>query len=401
MLVWFEKHPRVADAVIAAVAFVMLGAADLVRDGVSALLITLVFAVSIAFWRRMPGLGLAIAWIGALVQIATVDGLLAGDLLILAAVFATGLTETRAVRWAGLASSVVGGALAGGRLILFAPQDRGPLLTDQFYRDVYFVLASAVIAAALALFWALGVLVRNRRAASQQRSDRERERILADARLTQERERALLSREMHDLIGHALAVVIAQSDGARYARASDPHAETAALETINRTARAALDDVHELLTVLRDPHDTARANAKTGDLQLLVTSVRQAGLGVTVTETGQREPLSAAHELALFRVLQESLTNAIKHGGRGTDVSVTLDWQSDRVRFGVVTTETPLPGIHPHPAVAALSAGQGLIGMRERMRLLDGTVRTQARADGVPGFLVDAELPYRSPEVER
>ncbi|GAA0997285.1 sensor histidine kinase [Subtercola frigoramans] len=409
MLLWFERHPRIADAAIALGALVMLGAADLIRGGVSALLTTIIFALSAFFWRRMPGLGLAVAWVGALVQISTVDGLLAGDLLILAAVFATGLAQNPAVRWAGLASSVLGGAIAGARLVLFAPSDRAPILDDPFYRGVYFVLASAVIAAALALFWALGVLVRNRRAQSQQRADRQRERILSEARLAQERERALLSREMHDLVGHALAVVIAQSDGARYAKATDPHAETTALATINRAARAALDDVHELLTVLREPGDGARMNSKIADLDLLVSTVQQAGLDVVVTESGARVPLSAAHELALFRVLQESLTNALKHGGRGTHVDVTLDWQSESIRFGVLTTESSRPTSHPTTAnpgnelgveaeaenTTEHRAGHGLIGMKERMRLLDGSVTAVPRTD-LPGFQVVAVLPYRS-----
>ncbi|QWT23777.1 hypothetical protein KPL76_14010 [Subtercola sp. PAMC28395] len=425
MLLWFERHPRVADAAIALGALVMLGAADLIRGGVSAFLTTVIFALSAFFWRRMPGLGLAVAWIGALVQITTVDGLLAGDLLILAAVFATGLAQNPGVRWAGLASSVLGGAIAGARLVLFAPSDRAPILEDPFYRGVYFVVASAVIAAALALFWALGVLVRNRRAQSRQRSDRQRERILSEARLAQERERALLSREMHDLIGHALAVVIAQSDGARYAKVADPEAETKALATINRAARSALEDVHELLTVLREPGDATRSGPKAADLDALVSTVQQAGLDIVVSETGIRVPLSAAHELALFRVLQESLTNALKHGGRGTHVDVTLDWQIDRVRFGVLTTENPqaasasiggeshgepygesrgesrgdslVGNVAGHRAGdgAGYRAGQGLIGMTERMRLLDGSVIAVPR-DDIAGFRVEAELPYKS-----
>ncbi|MDF2442752.1 MAG: hypothetical protein JWR01_955 [Subtercola sp.] len=413
MWTWFETRPRLADAAIAVAAFALFGVADLVRDGAGGMLIDLVLALSLAFWRRLPGLGLAIAWLGALVQVATVDGLLAGDILILATVFATGLAESRAVRWAGFVSSLVGGGIAGARLILFAPStgDGALLPTDPFARGVYFVLVSGVVAAALALFWALGLLVRNRRAAASQRSERDRERILAEARLTEERERALLSREMHDLIGHALAVVIAQSDGARYAKATDPEAETVALETINRTARSALDDVHELLSVLREPGDATAVGVSTGDLDLLVTTVREAGLDVVVSESGIRMPLTAAHDLAMFRVLQESLTNAIKHGGRGSSAVVRLDWGDDEVRFGVTTAE-PRPADehsaaghsadgHSAAGHSATVPGQGLVGMRERMRLLDGTVETGPRTDGTPGFRVDARLPYRATEGER
>ncbi|RFA22751.1 sensor histidine kinase [Subtercola boreus] len=395
MLIWFERRPRITDASVAVAAFVLFGAADFVRDGVAGMLIDIVLALSLAFWRRMPGLGLAIAWVGALVQVATVDGLLVGDILILAAVFTTGLAESRLVRWAGLSSSVIGGGIAGARLILFAPPtgDGALIPTDPVSRGVYSVIVSGVIAAALALFWALGVLVRNRRASAAARADRDRDRILAEARLTQERERALLSREMHDLIGHALAVVIAQSDGARYAKASDPLAETTALETINRTARSALDDVHELLSVLREPGDATTAGISTGDLDVLVTSVRQAGLDVSVSETGIRMPLTAAHDLTMFRVLQESLTNAIKHGGRGTAATVRLDWGPNDVCFGVETVETS--DSPPQAPGRVVLPGQGLIGMRERMRLLDGTVEAGRRTDGPPGFRVDARLPYR------
>ncbi|MCU1481701.1 MAG: hypothetical protein JWQ19_2487 [Subtercola sp.] len=401
MLAWFDEHPGVTDAMLGAVALVLFGVADLVRDGASAALITIIFAVAIVFWRRMPGLGLAIAWIGALVQIATVDGLLVGDLLILGVVFATGFSTSRAVRWAGIWSSIIGGGVAGARLVLYAPaHGDGELIpTDPLYRGVYFVVVSGVIAAALALFFTLGVVVRTRRATAASRSERERERIVAEATLTQERERALLSREMHDLVGHALAVVIAQSDGARYAKLTDPNAETAALETINRTARSALDDVHELLHVLREPAGRSSTVPGAADLDLLIASVREAGLTVSLTQTPGRVPMSAAHELALYRVLQESMTNAIKHGGRGTDVNVTLEWQENAVAFRVLTTESaPATGTQPRPAA---SLGQGLIGMQERMKLLGGSVHTAPRTVGASGFVVEGRLPFATPEHEQ
>ncbi|MCU1478598.1 MAG: hypothetical protein JWQ64_3291 [Subtercola sp.] len=402
---------------LGAAALVLFGSADLVRDGPSAALIDIIFAVAIVFWRRLPGLGLAIAWIGALVQIATVDGLIVGDLLILGAVFATGLAESRPVRWAGIASSIVGGGVAGARLILFAPPygDGALVPTDPVSRGFYFVVASGVIAAALALFWTLGVVVRNRRSTAAARSAQERERIVAEATLTQERERALLSREMHDLVGHALAVVIAQSDGARYAKLTDPDAETVALATINRTARTALDDVHELLQVLRDQGESRREPFGVADLGTLLASVRDAGLHVTLHESGDRQHMSAAHELALYRVLQESLTNAIKHAGRGTDVQVILDWQPGAVMFRVLTTEARADAL-PNATFAAKTAGrptlatvperpaplgQGLIGMHERMRLLGGTVHTGARTFGVPGYIVEGRLPFNAPERQR
>ncbi|GGF15779.1 histidine kinase [Subtercola lobariae] len=395
MFAWFEGRPGVTDVLLGAVALVLFGAADYVRGGASAALITIIFAAAIVFWRRMPGLGLAIAWVGALVQIATVDGLLVGDILILGVVFATGLSESKTVRWAGIFSSIVGGGVAGARLTLYAPTygDGEYIPTDPFYRGVSFVIVSGVVAAALALFWTLGVVVRNRRATVAARSERERERIVAEATLTQERERALLSREMHDLVGHALAVVIAQSDGARYAKLTDPNAEATALATINRTARAALDDVHELLQVLREPAGSGRETPGAADLELLLASVREAGLNVTLTESGDRMAMSAAHELALYRVLQESLTNAIKHGGRETDVQVTLDWHRDAVHFRVLTTERLATG-------SGRALGQGIIGMKERMRLLGGAVQTGARTFGVPGFSVEGHLPFNATEAE-
>ncbi len=414
MWAWFEQHPRVADLAIGGVALVLFGLADLLRDGARGALITVLFAVSVVFWRRLPGLGLAIAWVGALVQVLTFGGLLVGDLLILVAVFATGLARSRAVRVAGVVSGIVGGAIAGARLVLFAPasSDAEFLVTGLSARGVPFAIVSGVVAAALILFWALGVLVRNRQAAARQRLERDRDRILAEAALIQEKERALLSREMHDLIGHALAVVIAQSDGARYAKANDPHAESTALETINRTARAAIDDVHELLSVLREPSDARRAAVTSADLEQLLASVGDAGLAVSLAVTGEPVALSGAHELAMYRVLQESLTNAIKHGGPGARAEVRIAWGADDVRFGVVTSEparraallpaAPAAGASNtsarRSAATAPSAGQGLIGMSERMRLLDGSVATGPRTGADPGFTVSARLPYRAPD---
>ena len=149
----------------------------------------------------------------------------------------------------------------------------------------------------------------------------------AEAEAAAEQERVRIARDMHDVVAHSLAVVIAQADGARYAAASaDPAAAAEALGTISTTARAALADVRLLLTQLRHSQSAGPAAAAFADLEELYAQVRSAGveLRVDVDPAPAAEP-SAAVQLAVYRILQEALTNAIRHGDGGP-VSVRLAW---------------------------------------------------------------------------
>jgi signal transduction histidine kinase len=201
---------------------------------------------------------------------------------------------------------------------------------------------------------------------------------------------------MHDVVAHSLAVVIAQADGARYAAATDPQAAASALGTISTTARAALADVRLLLTQLR--HSQAPGPQPTlADLEALYAQVRAAGvaLRVDVDPTPRADPPAAA-QLALYRILQEALTNALRHGDGG-EVSVSLAWHPERVDLTVrnpVRLAQKVGEAHLNPQYVpgedAAGSGHGLIGMRERAHLAGGTL-TAGAASG--DFVVAASLP--------
>jgi signal transduction histidine kinase len=408
--VWtsIERRPLLVDAIVAVVAFAFFAGLDLTRTGPATVPVDALFALAIGLRRRSPGIGLAIAWIGALTQLVILPSFINGNVLIAVVLFASSLAEQPLVRRLGLASSVLGGIVASVKLVLitgdFLPHGQNEA-QEAISRVIYFVGVAGIVAAALAVFWLLGMVARVRRellTARLERLESEQDLLRADLRVAQETERTRISREMHDAIGHSLAVIIAQSDGARYAVAKNPAAATDALGVINRSARSALDDVSELLSVL------AGANGHEGslgvaDLEGLLTNMESSGLGISFRETGERVALSRSCDLARFRVVQEILTNALKHGGPGTSVEIVVDWLTEAVTVDSKTHETEGPGLletgdGPRLGESAREAptrgGYGIAGMIERVRLVGGAVETGPRTDGVRGFAVRATIPY-------
>jgi signal transduction histidine kinase len=331
-------------------------------------------AVALAFRRLSPGLSLAVAWLSALVQMLAVLNPSPTNVAIFAVLYATAAYGDRLVYWLGFASAFVGALVITLYLYVFTANG----LTLSLLTVSIAVLVAATFA--LLLAWVTGALVRTAVRARESRKAREE----AEADAVVEQERVRIARDMHDVVAHSLAVVIAQADGARYAAASDPAAATTALQTISTTARAALSDVRLLLTQLR--HSQAEGPQPTlADVEALYAQVRAAGvdLEVDVDPAPVAEP-SASVQLAVYRILQEALTNALRHGGGGT-VSVQLVWHPDRVELAVRNRLAA-------PAPATPAGGHGLIGMRERAQLAGGLL--QARPDG-DEFAVTAQLPIK------
>jgi signal transduction histidine kinase len=205
----------------------------------------------------------------------------------------------------------------------------------------------------------------------------------AEAETVAEQERVRIARDMHDVVAHSLAVVIAQADGARYAAAADPAVASEALATISSTARSALADVRLLLGQLR--HREGDGPQPTlADLEELYAQVRTAGvqLQVDIDPAPQGDP-PAAVQLAVYRILQEALTNALRHGAPDGPVEVRLAWLADGVH---VEVRNPTDPGTPKPT----SPGHGLIGMRERAQLAGGRLHT---GDETGVFTVQAHLP--------
>ena len=233
------------------------------------------------------------------------------------------------------------------------------------------------------------------------RENRDAQRRAEDDKVA-EQERVRIARDMHDVVAHSLAVVIAQADGARYASASDPAAATAALGTISSTARSALADVRLLLTQLR--HSQGDGPQPTlADLEELYAHVRAAGveLRVDVDPAPQRRP-PAAVQLAVYRILQEALTNAMRHGdGR---VEVRLAWRPDRV--GLEVRQCDDDGCrarrrtrrHRHARASSargrLAVGRG--GRRRLRRPRDDPDRSGRMSTPIRVVLVDDQALFRA-----
>ncbi|MEV7631718.1 histidine kinase [Microbacterium sp. NPDC089318] len=349
-------------------------------------------AVSILLWgaaaisRLSPPIALIIAWAGALLQMAAGLPPLPVDLAIFVVLFAASAWGTKRMMWLGGASAV-GGGLIAGVYIGVLQYDYTAAVTAPAPIEMRLVLLSVTmgltIVLSLAMAWGAGLLWRLVR---QSRANREAQ-LRAETAAAEEQERVRIARDMHDIVAHSLAVVIAQSDGARYAAAAKPELAQEALVTIAQTARSALSDVRMLLTQLR--HRQGDGPQPTlADLEALFAQVRQAGVEprVSVDPMPQAEPPGAI-QLAVYRILQEALTNAIRHGEG--DVDVQLSWWADRVdivvRNGIAAARWTGPDAPP-----AAAGGHGLIGMRERAQLVGGTLTVQHEPNR---FTVRATLP--------
>src|SRR3954462_1375665 len=197
-------------------------------------------------------------------------------------------------------------------------------------------------------------------------------------------ERTRIARELHDVVAHAMSVMIVQAGAARTVIDRDPVAAQEAIARVEETGRTGLAEMRRLIGVLTDAGEPPSTAPMPGlsELDLLLETVRAAGLPVEVVRTGMPRTLPPGADLAAYRVIQESLTNALKHAGPA-HARVSMDFAADRL-----TIEVADDGIGPGPGPGV---GHGLIGMRERVALFDGTVTTGERPGG--GFLVRAEIP--------
>ena len=352
------------------------------------------FAGALAVRRLSPGWSLGIAWGAAILQMATLRDLQLYDAAVLAVLYSTAAHGGRFVKWAGLGSACVGALVATGYLGIAKPllddaafiAGPGDSLGGVVMLGVVFVASVAV----LVLAWTAGLLVRSIRDSREVRRREEaanRERALAEYRYAVEQERNRIARDMHDVVAHSLAVVIAQADGARFAAPARPEAAVATLGTIAGVARGALGDVRVLLAELR--HDEQGAPQPVlDDLDGLLERVRDAGLEVRYAEEGDRLELGTGHQIAVYRIAQEGLTNALRHGDTSVPVDVRLAWDDRTVDLEVVNAMRA-------DAATGESHGirHGIPGMRERAQLAGGSLTAEAD-HGM--FRVRARIPAQS-----
>ncbi|WP_405797455.1 sensor histidine kinase [Streptomyces sp. NBC_01506] len=269
-------------------------------------------------------------------------------------------------------------------------------------------LISALVAAVAVI--ASGLTVRTRRMYLTALEDRARRLDIERdqrARLAAAAERTRVAREMHDIVGHSLSVMVTLADGAATLATRDDERSAPALRILGDTGRQAIGELRRVLGILRDDEGETDPRLSPqpgiGDLDALLARIRAAGLAVTYRTTGPLGSLGSGLQLAVYRIVQEALTNTLKHAGTaaGTEVTVTAD--AGTVRIRVTDTGRPPDAPGPSPALVAAGAwarrapdepnwpGQGLIGIRQRAALYGGTVTIGPRDDR-PGWIVDVEL---------
>jgi signal transduction histidine kinase len=328
-------------------------------------------AVAVALlFRRAHAVPVAAVVYGlALVQLAVRPAVRMFDVAVAIAMYAVVKYEPRPV-WGILAG---GGAAVGVVLAATAEQHN----TGNFWT------VFSVVGAMTAAVWVTAYSVRTRRlyiASLEERAatlERERDHL---ARLAAADERAAIARELHDVIAHSLSVMIVQADGAAYTL--DPAAGEArqALDTIAATGRGALSDMRRVLSVLRGPAQPDRRRVGLADIAELAGA---SGLALRVE--GEAGALAAAEELTAYRIVQESITNTLRHAGPGASLTVCLE------RSAAVLTITATDDGAGGRAVPGGTEGHGLVGMRERVAMHGGAFAAGPLPGG--GWRVRAEIP--------
>jgi signal transduction histidine kinase len=249
--------------------------------------------------------------------------------------------------------------------------------------------------------WIVGDSVRRHRAYAASEREQSVRQALTEQRLQ-------IARELHDIVAHAMSVVAVQAGVGAHVIATRPDQAAKTLDAIEVTARSALTETRHLLGILRDDADAAAPASLVpspgiGNLSALVERFAAAGLPVTLTVEGQARPLSPGLELSAYRIVQEALTNVVRHARQPTQAAAVIRYQDDGVVVEVTDdgqgeggpARARAPGAGSAPSEAAPgTAGHGLTGMRERASVFGGEFRAGSRPEG--GFRVVARLPAGS-----
>jgi signal transduction histidine kinase len=394
---WLRAHPVLVDGVLA-LSLAGLGLATLgLRNQAPAVTVLFVLAMALpaALRRKYPLGAFAAALAVGGVQVFVLRRPLVTDLSVVVLLYTLAAYRSRRLSVLGLVSCLAGSAVAIARWspapIFASPYTLGELI-------------AAFCGPALTA-WLLGDLMQWRRGYYQALEERaarlERERD-AQVQIAAAAERARIARELHDVVAHNVTVMVVQADGAGYAFDSAPEQARSALDVIARTGRSALAEMRSLLGVLRAADgDGAELAPQPGIEQVtgLLEQARASGLPVSFSVLGVPRDLPAGQALAAYRIVQESLTNARKHGGPAAAVSVTLRFYEDRLVINV--TDDGRDGSAGGGGSAGKGRerglgppgdglGHGLVGMRERAEAYGGTMTAGPRGGG---WHVSATLP--------
>ena len=406
---------------IAAVFVLVFGLAEGLVSGEAAtdpaastvLVLGTVIAVGLA--RRAPGAALGLLWLLGLFQVASGRPIMLAELAVIAVFFGT-------ARWGRPATMALGALSVPLALVIaFVLYQARRLSPDIFSLSVLApiydrgALTSLVLVLGLLLLvvasWPAGLALRfSARARASRASMLEAEAAAAGARQETEQAQQIaqlreqqtqFAHDVHDVVGHSLAVILAQAESAQYIRDSGKLKQT--METIAASARSSLQDVRQVLSV---NHDAPAAAGGTPGLDSLIAGLRRGGHEVTDRQTGTPVPLPPEIDVIAYRVLQEMLTNAIKHGRRGHPVQVGRHWPAAgdtdaaagalRIEVSNMTQQPGPEAAMASPTAGTSGSGRGLAGMRRRLESAGGglDVRRHEQPGGT-AFTVTAWLPVR------
>ncbi|MEV6309456.1 sensor histidine kinase [Streptomyces sp. NPDC051840] len=392
---FIRRHPTGVDILWAVLLLGFSGVAVVAdqessgAERVAAVPIAVGLSVVVALRRRAPERMLLLAILMGLAQLAfgVRPGVADFAMLVITYTVAT-VGERRASRLA-LGCSLTAAGLSRLRWPEEAP-------TGGWVQTAGYVVIMTV---PFVLAWVLGDSIRTRRAYFSQLEERaarlERERE-AQSKVAVAAERARIARELHDVVAHNVSVMVVQADGAAYVMDSSPEQARQALETISGTGRQALAEMRRLLGVLRtgDSQESGEyvPQPDVEQIQELVGKVRETGLAVDFKIEGTPRPLPSGVELTAYRIVQEALTNTRKHGGPDAGASVRLVYFDDGL--GLLVEDDGRGAPHElYEDGGADGAGQGMIGMRERVGMVGGTLDAGPRQGG--GFRISALLPLK------
>jgi signal transduction histidine kinase len=240
----------------------------------------------------------------------------------------------------------------------------------------FFVHVSTIVMVLVRLV--VGAKERRANLAERERDVAAREAVIA--------ERGRIARELHDVVAHHVSMIVLQAGAERHALAGAENGTRDVLGTIEQTGRSALTEMRRLLQMLReDEADPLAPQPGLADLPVLVSQVREAGLDVALEVDGERRELPVGLELSAYRIVQEALTNALKHAG---DAAASV-----RVRYGEDAIELEVTDDGMGGGSVERVGGHGLVGMRERVALYGGQLEARRRDEG--GYVVRALLPTR------
>lgn len=363
-------------------------------------LVLMTLAIATAAWMPLLSLGFTVVLLaGQLTHVVPAMepnhwAIYLGSFFALAFILWSG---SRRVRWISAGINVVAAAVMAFMMLSWRYGDGVGWYQSMYYGDMPMLGAYGwqlfalllVIAAGCAAVGLLLSQYEERGRLFRAKELAQRSLMEAEVGLVVEQERTRISRDLHDVLAHSLAVIAAQADGTRYLSKDQPKSVVNALETIAKAARHALVDAQRVIEGVGDD-GMASPQPQLSDLPALIEGMQRGSLAINSGESGTAVKLSSGQEVAVFRIVQECLTNALKHGGRGTGVRLHFDWSGPGLTLHVASAMVSgEPDVHG--ASAPTRVGRGLPGMRERAHMAGGWLT--AGPDG-EHFRVTVFVPY-------